>query len=188
MYNAPLRGGKGTLYEGGVRVPLIVSWPGNLPAGTAYADPVSSLDVFATALAAAGKTPSPDKNPDGRDLVPYLNGTVKTAPHERLFWRTGGGQAHAIRDGQWKLIRLQNQSPQLYDLTSDIAESTDLASAQPAVVQRLTATLDAWDRELIPPAFPGSSVKNEDWGPGGANQASREKRKTSPPAPPPDKP
>ncbi len=168
--NAPLRGQKGQVYEGGVRVPFLVSWPGRLPAGTSYDAPVSSLDVFTTATTLAGIPMPADKKYDGVNLVPYLAGEIKTPPHERLFWRTGGGKSYAVREGQWKLVHRQGKPAELYDLSTDIGESKDLAAQKPDIASHLTAALDAWDKELIPPVFSGSSVKNEDWGPGGANQ------------------
>ena len=168
--NAPLRGFKGTLLEGGVRVPFLVSWPAKLPAGKDYEHPVSSLDVFATALAAAGVAMPTDKKYDGVNIIPHLAGEVKTPPHERLFWRMHNRQSFALREGNWKLIRNGQTPPELYDLATDIGEKENLADAKPEVTARLTATLDAWNKELIAPVFPGSSVKNEDWGPGGANQ------------------
>ncbi|MBI5387905.1 MAG: sulfatase-like hydrolase/transferase [Verrucomicrobia bacterium] len=171
--NTPLRGHKGQVYEGGVRVPFVVSWPGRLPAGKDYAHPVSSLDVFATALACAGQPVPTDRKYDGVNLVPCLAGETKVAPHERLCWRVGGNQLWAIRAGDWKLVRQKDKPDELYDLASDIGETQDLAGAKPDVARRLAAALEAWDKELIAAVFPGSSVKNEDWGPGGANQRER---------------
>ena len=177
--NTPLRGGKGDLYEGGVRVPFVVSWPEKLAAGATFDAPVSSLDVFATALAAAGAAMPADKEYDSVNLVPHLTGENKTAPHERLFWRTGTGQIRAVREGPWKLVRLKDKPAELYDLTGDLAEAHDLAAEKPEVTARLTTALDAWDAELIAPAFLGSSVKNEDWGPGGANQKQDRQKKAN---------
>lgn len=168
--NGPLRGQKGTLYEGGVRVPFIVSWPGKLPAGTVFDAPVSSLDVFATALSVAGGSVPAEKKIDGVNLVPFLAGESKTAPHERLFWRMSNKQTHAIREGSWKLIRQQGAPAELFNLSADMGEEKNVASENVELAARLGAALDAWDKELVPPAFPGSTVKNEDWGPGGANQ------------------
>ena len=91
--NEPLRGIKGQVYEGGVRVPFVVSWPGQLPAGTTFDAPVSSLDIFATAVALAGVSVPAGTKYDGVNLVPYLAGKSKTSPHDRLFWRTEGGQS-----------------------------------------------------------------------------------------------
>jgi arylsulfatase A-like enzyme len=168
--NTPLRGGKGDVHEGGVHVPFVVSWPGKVPAGKDHHALVSSLDVFATSLALAGVPMPTDRKFDGVNLVPHLTGEKTSAPRELLFWRAGVGARHGIREGNWKLVRGRNQPAELYDLATDLAETKDLAAAKPDVLARLTAKLDAWDKELAPPAFLGSSVKNEDWGPGGANQ------------------
>ena len=153
--NSPLRGGKGQLYEGGVRVPFVISWPGTLPGGKDFDSPVSSLDVFATSLALAGVPMPTDLPHDGVNLIPFLKGETKDAPHPRLFWRVGGGTAHAVRDGNWKLFRAKGMPAELYNLASDIGESHDLASENPEVVTRLAVELEAWDKELIPPAYAG---------------------------------
>lgn len=173
--NTPLRGGKGQLYEGGLRVPFLVSWPDRLPAGGTFDQPVSSLDVFATALAAAGVPHPRDRPYDGVDLVPHLTGTVTAPPHERLFWRLAYGRSQAVREGRWKLVRTKDKPDELYDLAADVPESRDLAAAEPEVAARLAAAIDAWTKELIDPVFPGSSAKSEDWGPGGANQKGKPK-------------
>jgi arylsulfatase A-like enzyme len=175
--NAPLRGVKGQVYEGGVRVPYLISWPGRIPSGKDYALPVSSLDVFATALACAGVPMPKNRLYDGANLVPYFTGEQQGAPHERLFWRTGGDERWAVREGDWKLVRFKDKPDALYNLATDIGETNDLASQKLGAVLRLGAALDAWNKELVEPAFPGSSVKNEDWGPGGANQQKREDQK-----------
>ena len=166
--NLPLRAMKGTLYEGGVRVPFLVSWPGKLPAAATYDPPVTSLDIFATALALAGVPVPADRPYDGVNLLPHLAGEVAAAPHERLFWRTMA-RNHAMREGNWKLVRMSGKPAELYDLSADLEETRDLAVEHPDITARMCATLDAWNKELINPVFPGSSVKNEDWGPGGAN-------------------
>ena len=178
--NNPLRGTKGTLFEGGVRVPFLVSWPAKLPAGVDFDHPVSSVDILATTLAAATIPMPSDKKYDSVNLIPHLAGEVKTPPHERLLWHTSK-PSFAIREGKWKLIRIGQTAPELYDLVSDISESKNIAAANPEITNRLTTTLEAWDKELIPPVFPGSSVKNEDWGPGGANQKGRQQKKSTKP-------
>jgi arylsulfatase A-like enzyme len=173
--NTPLRGAKGTVYEGGIRVPFVVSWPGKIPAATRYELPVISLDIFATALGVAGKAIPTDKVYDGVNLIPHLKGENKESPHQQLFWRHGAGQNHAMREANWKIVRAKNKPAELYDLGNDIAESRDLANEKPEVAKRMNAALDAWDMELKAPVFLGSSVKNEDWGPGGANQKNNPK-------------
>ena len=175
--NGPLRGEKGQVYEGGVRVPFLVSLPGTLSAGTKYDHPVSSLDVVATALAVAGKSLPTDKTYDSVNLLPHLSGSVSQAPHERLVWRAMQGKARAVREQNWKLVRLDGQPDELYDLATDLGEARNVAADKPEVASRLAASLAAWEREVIQPVFLGSSVKSEDWGPGGANQKGSPKAK-----------
>ena len=146
--NAPLRGGKGELFEGGIRVPFIVSWPGRI-APRALDTPVISLDATATALGLAGisSTPSPL---DGVNLWPLLSGKSTTAPHATLYWRVG--ERHAIRHGDWKLLR-QRGAWQLYNLTQDVGEQTDRATAEPARTQELTGLWEAWNSEQTAPRW-----------------------------------
>jgi arylsulfatase A-like enzyme len=152
--NTPLRGAKGMVYEGGVRVPFLIAWPERLAAGKSDDRPVSSLDVFATALAAAGAPMPTDRKYDSVNLVPYLTGEKPGAPHNRLFWRNSA--LRAVREGNWKLVRGVSQADELYDLAADVGEKQDVASAHPAVAARLAAALDAWNQELVEPAFPGA--------------------------------
>ena len=125
--------------------------------------------LTSTAMALSGQTLPNDKKFDGVNVIPYLTGEVKTSPHEYLFWRTTT-KAQAVRWNNWKLVRLANQPVELFDLSQDTAESSNVALEKPDITTRLNTALDSWNRELIDPVFPGSSVKNEDWGPGGANQ------------------
>ena len=149
--NTPLRGAKGQLYEGGIRVPFVVRWPGRLKPGV-YEQPMISLDIFATSAAAAGAKPAVL---DSVDLLPFLDGKNKGTPHKHLFWRTGGGVLWAVREGRYKLVRRRGEAPELYDLEADIAEAKDLSTVHPQIVLRLEAALNAWDNELVPPAFAG---------------------------------
>lgn len=143
--NAPLRGEKGSVYEGGIRVPFLMKWPTQLPAGTEYHQPVISLDIFGTSLAAAN-APVPEKiRPDGVNLMPFLTGTSPDSPHTKLFWRVGSKAA--IRAGDWKLLRNPRRrqdeaSWELYNLRDDIGESTDLSDRHPDRRQEL---LSAWN-------------------------------------------
>lgn len=153
--NTPLRGEKGTPYEGGIRVPFLMAWPGRLTAGVTEDRPVSSVDVFATSLALAGEPMPRDRIYDSVNLMPFLTGEKTGAPHERLFWRNGN--QFAMREGNWKLVREGGRPAELYNLERDLGETTDLAKAQPAVLTRLMAELSAWDQELIDPVFPGDT-------------------------------
>lgn len=153
--NLPLRGGKGDVYEGGMHVPFVMSWPGTLPAGRTYDLPVSSLDVFPTALALAGVPMPTNKIYDGVNLIPYLTGVNTNVPNYKLFWRMGGGSKFAAREGDFKLVRLRRQPDELYNLAGDLGETNDLAGVIPDTLKTLAADLEAWNRQLIPPAFPG---------------------------------
>ena len=160
--NAPLRGDKGQLLEGGIRVPFFVSWPGKLPAGKIYHEPVISLDIAATALAAAGG--AAPANLDGVDLRPHLTGEKSEPPHTALYWRLG--PQRAIRQGRWKLVdwrdfTAKKQSGwQLYDLTQDVSEKEDLAAKNPAVVAELAQAWDRWNTKNIAPLWQGSSTED----------------------------
>jgi arylsulfatase A-like enzyme len=143
----PLRAGKGALYEGGIRVPFIVSWPGVLPAGSRADAPVSSLDLAATLLEAAGGSAA---GLDGASLVTALNGGP--APHACLFW--GGQVLGAVRCGDWKLIDIRGLEPQLFDLRADLREAHDVAAAHPAVVADLLQARAEWLQKLAPATWP----------------------------------
>ncbi len=149
--NRPLRGGKGELYEGGIRVPMLAQWPGVIPAGSVYRDPVISLDVFATVAAAVGR-PLKGHKLDGVDLLPYLLGRRSGRPHEVLYWRYR--RRAAVRVGKWKLVRHpRGNRPgpwELYDLARDIGETRNLAADRPDVVARLRRAWEAIDRQMVP--------------------------------------
>jgi arylsulfatase A-like enzyme len=152
--NGILRGYKEELFEGGIRVPFVASWPGTL-AAAAYEQPVISLDVWATTVSAAGATPAGDRRIDGVDLLPYVLGRKSGSPHERLFWRTGGGLAYAVRQGDYKLVKEKaSEKPALFDLARDPGEARDLAAAKPDLLRKLRRAYEAWNAELVAPAFP----------------------------------
>ncbi len=155
--NLPLRGGKATVYEGGLRVPFIMSWPGTLPTGIRYDRPVNTLDAVRTAVEAGGAN-ALSKNPmEGVDLVPLLTDPAHPRdPHEAIFWRQRGGERWAIRAGDHKLIRSARTGPEeleLYDLSCDVGEAHNLVATHPEIVQRLHRLYNAWDAKNIPPAF-----------------------------------
>ena len=153
--NLPLRAGKGTVYEGGMHVPFVMSWPGTLPAGGEYHYPVSSLDVFPTALALAGVPLPTDKIHDGVNLLPYLTGANTNAPHDELFWRMNGGRQIAARVEDFKYIHLRNQPAELYNLAADPSETKNLAGVQTNELIKLEGAVNVWNAQLVPPAFPG---------------------------------
>ena len=151
--NAPLRSAKGTVYEGGVRVPFVVSWPGRLEAGGVYDEVVSSLDVFATTIAAAG---AEAPWAEGVDLLPYLSGDRVGAPHERLFWHSDEGGQYAARQGGLKWVRALRREGELYDLAADIGEASNVATERSAEADALEAAVEAWAAEMPAPAWDGA--------------------------------
>jgi len=149
--NQPLRSGKGHMYEGGIRVPFIVRWPRMLPAGIVVDSPVSTLDVFPTAFAAAGGALDECSSLDGVDLSPYLKGDVMPPPHQSLFWRMGANSA--ARKGDWKLVKAAPGKPELYDLSADIAEAHDVAQARPDILRELEGEYSRWNAANVEPAW-----------------------------------
>lgn len=148
--NLPLRGEKGALLEGGIRVPMLLQWKGRVPAGVVESRMVSALDLFPTAVAAAGAKPA--ANLDGVDLVPHLQKPGATPIRATHYWRVGP-QA-AFRAGDWKIYRGRNEKTwQLYNLANDIAEERNLAATQPAKLAELQAAFTELDRAMIPPLW-----------------------------------
>lgn len=148
--NRPLRGSKGTSYEGGLRVPMIVKWPGTSPAGVVLDAPVTSLDIGATSLAMAGGDPL-HAGLHGKDIRAYIAGQTREAPHDVLYWHTGGYETPAgvMREGDFKLI-FEKRQPQLYNLKDDLGETTDLAASQPQRVQSMLARWKQWAKGCQP--------------------------------------
>lgn len=155
--NDPLRGYKGAVFEGGIRVPFLAQWKGTLPAGKVYQEMVMGFDVHATALAAAGVPAPIDKPLDGVDLLPYLRAEKAGRPHDSLFWRRG--RQHAARVGDWKLVYDPidpwcGEHGILVNLAQDIGERKNLAAAQPEKLEELLAAYDAWDKQMMPAQWP----------------------------------
>jgi arylsulfatase A-like enzyme len=150
--NGGLRGGKSSLYEGGLRIPLIARWPGKLPAGERYGSIVSALDLFMTAATAAGAAPLAEDGPiDGIDLLPYARGETDDAPHDQLYWRVG--ERHAMRDQNWKLQWQNDEPPTLHHLPSDSGEARDVAAEHPDRVQAMRAAYERWEEPMVSPRW-----------------------------------
>jgi arylsulfatase B len=154
--NLPLRGEKGQMYEGAIRVPYMVQWKGKIPKGQVYHQPVSSFDIYATAVANSGDVPLP-KQVEGVDLIPFLTGEKKGRPHETLFWRQGGKTA--MRHGDWKIVRMGKRLEagrakwELYDLSKDVSEQTNLAKANPKILGDLISRWEKMNTEMVEPLF-----------------------------------
>lgn len=147
--NAPLRGGKGSLYEGGVRVPMVWSYPDRLPQGTVENRVVLSLDIAATALDLAGIEPG--EQIDGHSLLSWLEDPLSESPHETVYWRMPGGKM-ALRRGNWKIVRPSSDAPiELYHLAGDPSESRNLVSQHPEAMKELINRWRSIDGEMPEP-------------------------------------
>jgi arylsulfatase A-like enzyme len=164
----PLREGKNTTFEGGVRVPALARWPGRIPAGTTSREAMGLIDVLPTVAGLAGAGLPPERVLDGRDVWPLLAGTPgATSPHEALYVYRDRG-LEALRSGRWKLhlphaydvVRVPGRGGEfgalgqerietaLFDLVADPGETTDVAAAHPEVVAQLLALAEQGRREL----------------------------------------
>jgi arylsulfatase A-like enzyme len=191
--NAPLTGFKRTHFEGGIRVPFIVSWPGHVPAGRVDDRAVSSLDIFPTAVAAARAKLPTDRAYDGVDLMPFLTGGRPDTPNPTLYWRAG--PTFAIRDGGWKMVMMDKAPPgatagkavgvtkkgegdlsilpphlaeldqhiMLYDLSASPTETLNLVIQEPATVSRLKAKLTDWNKLLGAPQWTSRRQSYEEY-------------------------
>lgn len=156
QYTAPLNSGKGSLYEGGIRVPFVVRGPG-IRAGASSAEPILSMDLYPTLLEFAG-LPSPSSHRlDGTSLRSLLAGGTTSLGRERVFWHFpcyvgGGSPSSAMRQGNWKAIEFfESQTVEIYDLSKDPGETTDLSQKLPDKLRELTAALHAWHEETSAP-------------------------------------
>jgi arylsulfatase A-like enzyme len=158
--SGPLRGIKRDLYEGGIRVPMIARWPGKIKAGTTSSMPSAFWDVLPTLAEVAGAE-SP-KNLDGKSIVPTLTGQTQQ-PHEFLYWEFHErGFQQAVRTGDWKGVRHGTDQPlELYDLKSDIGETTDVAAKHPDVVKKIEQYLATARTEPADPVRPKRAAKNK---------------------------
>ncbi|MEX0275433.1 MAG: sulfatase-like hydrolase/transferase [Flavobacteriaceae bacterium] len=155
--NGLLREGKGSFYEGGIRVPFAVQWPSVIPKGVKYEYPIISLDIFATAAAQAGA--SPKNNIDGVDLIPYLTGENDQRPHQRLFWRNYNDNAVVLREGDIKLVRDKKGNSGLYDVKADMGETNALNDDE--TFNRLMQAHTKWNQANTDPIFMGLKQNNE---------------------------
>jgi arylsulfatase A-like enzyme len=157
--NLPLRAGKGWLYEGGIREPMLIKWPQKIHQAAVCDQPVISTDFYPTILEIAGLKLQPDQHKDGMSMIPLMTGKTQSASKNQkeraLFWfyphygNQGGQPGSAIRKGQYKLIEFFAEGTQeLYDLSADISEKNNLALSQPAIRQELSDQLHRWQKEV----------------------------------------
>ncbi|MEE2610541.1 MAG: sulfatase/phosphatase domain-containing protein, partial [Acidobacteriota bacterium] len=162
--NAPLAEGKGWMYEGGTREPLLVRWPRRVEAGSSCAVPVTSPDFYPTLLEAAGLYPIPEQHCDGISILPLLEGG--DIERDAIFWHyphygnQGGSPGSSVRSGNWKLVEFfEDGRLELYNLRDDIGEDRDISAERPEVVADLHDRLKRW-RESVEAKIPQS---NPEW-------------------------
>lgn len=150
--NEPLKGGKMSHFDGGIKVPFIISYPAKINAGIVYDYPVSLLDILPTCISAAHGSLPNGTSIDGVDLIPYLNGSNKNRPHPILYWRNG--YSKAIRKDDLKLYVNEKEKVNfLYDLLKDPYEREDLSTTQPEKVKELENELKKWEQNLAQPLW-----------------------------------
>jgi uncharacterized sulfatase len=150
--NQPYRGWKLSFFEGGVRVPFVAQWPARIPAGTRYTPPVSGMDIFSTALGAAGAPLPSDRAVDGVNLIPHLALPAQPQPERPLFWRDG--PLRAVQHQGWKLIASDNpRKDWLFNLRADPTERNNLAQSEPAKLAQLQALQQAHHAAMPQPLW-----------------------------------
>ncbi len=192
--NAPLRSGKGSLYEGGTRVPYIFRWPGTIAPGGTCAEPIASVDIHPTFVALAGGKPPETQPLDGLDISPLLRGNNGAFQRDALYWHfpgyLGAGPnqwrttpVSAIRRGEWKLLEfLEDGHLELYDVVADVGQTNNLAAAKPDLAKELHAKLQAWRASVKAPMpakrdsiAPASEPKGKGKGKGGGGKKKQQK-------------
>jgi arylsulfatase A-like enzyme len=153
----PLRDGKFSTYEGGMREPCIMRWPGQIPAGSVCREVAATIDLLPTIAKLAGGQAPTDRAIDGSDIWPLMAAqSGAESPHEAYYYYRGT-RLEAIRSGKWKLVRKKETA--LYDLRADISEEHNLADEHPEVVARLAAAMERFDKDLKANARPPGEVK-----------------------------
>jgi arylsulfatase A-like enzyme len=155
--NGALAKGKGSLFEGGVRVPFAMQWKGTLPAGQVYTNPVISLDIMATITALADVEIAVERPLDGVNLIPHLTGPETQPPHDQLFWRKFENNGISTRKGSMKLVsdeRRERDNYELFDLSRDIGERQNLRSLNPEQAEQLIKDCENWNAGLKDRFFP----------------------------------
>jgi arylsulfatase A len=151
--NKPLRGEKGTLYEGGIRIPAIARWQDTIPAESLCETPAITMDLYPTLLEVASVNAAADQPPDGFSLTRLIHNPRASLEREMLFWHLPhyhhSSPSSAIRNGDWKMIEFyETGSCELYDLHHDLGEQHDLAATQPDRVESMRVALSDWRKQV----------------------------------------
>ena len=164
--NAPLNSHKGTLYEGGIRIPFVMQWPDEIKGGTVFGKPIISLDIFATSKAIINADLKLKNEIHGKNLLPFIKGEDSGYPHEYLYWRNNGHQpyiengvraryiTHAVRSKNYKMFIRRGDS-MLFDLNSDIGEKNNIIEKNRPLFNELLKKSVEWNKTLMDPIFLG---------------------------------
>ncbi len=157
----PLKGKKGSTFEGGMREPTVIRWPGKIPAGTENSELMTAMDLLPTFAKLAGADMPSDRVIDGKDIWPVLAGKEKS-PHEAFFYHKNN-TLEAVRSGKWKYHLSTKKSkrrakPALYDLEQDIGETTNVLKDHPEVAVRLLTYVEAFEKDLARNSRPAAFV------------------------------
>ncbi len=159
--NGPLRGQKSNFWDGGIKVPFAIQWPAKIKAGTVYEKPVISLDILATVAATVKSKINPEKPLDGVNLLPYLNGENKKAPHQYLFWRNYDKDIIAVRTEEHKIVVTKTHNEELFNSLKDISEKTNLYQQEKDTFDKLLQQWKVWNKQLKNPLFLGLTQEKQ---------------------------
>lgn len=159
--NAPLRGQKGSVFEGGIRVPFAIQWNHKIPANLTYDKPIIALDIFSTILANIKGAAKPQKPLDGVNLLSFLTHKINKAPHDFLFWRMFDKKDYAIINKNEQKMVILKDSTYLYDLKKEISEKTNLMEQQNTLVEEMGKAKATWEKAMIAPTFLGLTQAEE---------------------------
>lgn len=154
----PLKGRKGSTFEGGMREPTVIRWPGMIPSGADNSELMTAMDLLPTFAKLAGAEIPADRAIDGKDVWPVLAGKAET-PHEAFFYH-GGAQLRAVRSGNWKLHTNKGRPAQLYNLEADIGEKNNIIKANPDVAKRLAGLMREFEKDIAENNRPAAFVEN----------------------------
>jgi arylsulfatase A-like enzyme len=154
----PLRDGKFSTYEGGMREPCIMRWPGKIPAGRVCSEVCGTIDLLPTLALRAGARPPSDRVIDGKDIWPLMTGEAGAKSPHKAYYYYRGTTLEAVREGRWKL-RIVKKKTELYDLKTDISEKWDYAKKYPQIVKRMTDMMKEFDSSLKASSRPVGKVE-----------------------------
>lgn len=153
--NKPLRGNKSDFWDGGIKVPFAIQWPAKIKAGNVYQNPVISLDILATVSSYIKADINPNKPLDGVNLLPFITGKDKSAPHEYLFWRNYDANMIAVRTPTHKMVIAKDKTQALYNSQADLAEQRNLIAQDKPKFDQLMLQWKAWEQQMMNPVFLG---------------------------------